>query len=352
MLNLLSPYGFTFTFILTEACNLKCKYCYINQKPHIMNEIIINNILSYIYQNNYNMPNCIFELIGGEPLLEIDLIDYLVKSSLKKMVELKHKWLYNTYYSITTNGTMFNDKTKKILTNYKDMFSVAISLDGCKEHHELNRNNSFDEIIKNIGWWKETFPSSSIKSTLTKNTMKYWLKSIKYFIEDLNIKNICMNPIFEEYWDEEDAKLLEEILYKIADYILINKLYNNHYISLFKDNYNININEDSRCGSGNSMLAFDNKGNIYPCLRFAMLNKTICLGNIVNDININNQIQFKYYHKFEQNECKLCEANSICLRCIAHDYEKFNSINNRSKNICNYTKVLYKVNKYFFERIA
>lgn len=348
-----SPYGQTFTLILTEECNLRCKYCYIKYSPKKMNKKIVDDILFFIYNKHQSkMPNCIYELIGGEPLLEYELIDYITQKSLGIMSNINHKWIFNTYYSLTTNGTQFSNEVKKVLEKYSYMYSVSLSLDGNKEHHEFNRKNSFDDIMKNINWWKSTFPTSCIKSTLTKDTMEYWFNSVKFFIEELEAKNILMNPIFEEYWSEEDGKYLEEILYKIADYLLENEKYKEYYVSFFKPNLLEETNRaDIRCGAGNSMLAFDTQGNIFPCIRFSMVKKPLSFGNIYTEIDENKQIQFKYYHNFEQDECKKCEANNICLRCIANDYSRFNSINTRSKNICNYSKILYKVNKYFSERI-
>ena len=195
-----SPYAQTYTLILTEDCNLRCRYCYINYSPKKMNKKIVDDILYYIYnKHKSNMPNCIYELIGGEPLLEYNIVDYVTKKSLEIMAKLNNKWIFNTYYSLTTNGTQFSKEVKNILEKYKYMYSVSLSLDGNREHHEYNRKNSFDDIMKNINWWKNIFPKSCIKSTLTKDTMKYWFDSIKFFVEELDIEIILMNPIFEEY---------------------------------------------------------------------------------------------------------------------------------------------------------
>ena len=73
------------TFVVTENCNLKCTYCYETHKTHKnMSFNTAKRIVDYLFelydQNNKtafinkNTTALELEFIGGEPLLEIDLI--------------------------------------------------------------------------------------------------------------------------------------------------------------------------------------------------------------------------------------------------------------------------------------
>ena len=74
------------TFVVTENCNLRCTYCSEcgkNQTKRMTKEVArkaVDTILDQKKLNKYidfNKHKCvILEFIGGEPLLEIDIIDY------------------------------------------------------------------------------------------------------------------------------------------------------------------------------------------------------------------------------------------------------------------------------------
>lgn len=67
------------TFIVTKDCQLACKYCYLvgkNSKERMSWEIAkqaIDYILSR--EDEFKEESVIWDFIGGEPFLEIDLID-------------------------------------------------------------------------------------------------------------------------------------------------------------------------------------------------------------------------------------------------------------------------------------
>ena len=69
------------TFIVTKDCQLACKYCYLvgkNTKEKMSWDIAkktIDYILDNEFDENFNKKSVVWDFIGGEPFLEIDLID-------------------------------------------------------------------------------------------------------------------------------------------------------------------------------------------------------------------------------------------------------------------------------------
>ena len=73
------------TFQITDDCNLCCSYCYQINKGHhkmpfeiaktLIDELLYNDKLIENYVKSKNSLGVILEFIGGEPLLEVDLID-------------------------------------------------------------------------------------------------------------------------------------------------------------------------------------------------------------------------------------------------------------------------------------
>ena len=72
----------TFTFIVTEACQLKCKYCYLVGKnsAHKMSFDIARKAIDYIFSESclQNVDKAVFDFIGGEPLLQYSVNSYVI----------------------------------------------------------------------------------------------------------------------------------------------------------------------------------------------------------------------------------------------------------------------------------
>ena len=83
----------TITFQITDDCNLCCSYCYQINKGHhkmpfeiaktLIDELLHNDKLIENYVKSKNSLGVILEFIGGEPLLEVDLIDQIIDYFIK-----------------------------------------------------------------------------------------------------------------------------------------------------------------------------------------------------------------------------------------------------------------------------
>ena len=67
------------TFIVTKDCQLACKYCYLvgkNSKER-MPWKVARQAIDYIldHEDKFREESVVWDFIGGEPFLEIDLID-------------------------------------------------------------------------------------------------------------------------------------------------------------------------------------------------------------------------------------------------------------------------------------
>ena len=68
------------TFQVTEACNLNCKYCYQGEKtPKVMTLEVAKKFIDVVFREYKDKKMAIIlEFIGGEPLLQADLISDIV----------------------------------------------------------------------------------------------------------------------------------------------------------------------------------------------------------------------------------------------------------------------------------
>ncbi len=147
---------------VTQACNLRCKYCvygdfYPFQRKHSSKRIepfVIEEGINYVYEliNARNYKEFQIGFYGGEPLLYFDLIKDIVSYVQKKF----KGWKISFY--LTTNGTLI---TKGMVEFFiKNRFNLAISLDGPKENHDVKRitpsgEGSFEKVYESLRLIKE-----------------------------------------------------------------------------------------------------------------------------------------------------------------------------------------------------
>ena len=117
-------------------------------------DMILNGQNPYINFSNTN--GFYIDFIGGEPLLNIDLMEKITKYIIDKMIKENHPWLLKFRVSICSNGTLyFDSKFQEYLKKYLPWISFSISLDGNKELHDSCRKfpdgkGSYDLAIKAI----------------------------------------------------------------------------------------------------------------------------------------------------------------------------------------------------------
>ena len=86
------------TFIVTKDCQLACKYCYLvgkNSKEEMSFDVAkesVDYILKHEYDDFFATESVVWDFIGGEPFLRIDLIDKICDYIKQEMYRLNHHW--------------------------------------------------------------------------------------------------------------------------------------------------------------------------------------------------------------------------------------------------------------------
>lgn len=359
------------TFIVTEDCNLICKYCYLVGKNETtkMDFETAKKAIDYILSTDSvseEFDAVVWEFIGGEPLMEIELIDKICDYIKQQMFLLNHKWFDLYRFSFSTNGILYDKPEVQnfIAKNYNHL-SIGITIDGTKEKHDLNRiykdgRGSYDDVVKNVPMWLDQFPGAATKVTFSSNDLPYLKDSIIH-LWNMGLKNIPANVVFENAWKDGDDLIFENQLIELADYILENELWKEHSVRFFDENTGHPIDEEdlSRnfCGAGR-MLAIDPKGNFFPCVRFADYSlsskKGWKIGDIHTGINPDKVRPFLALNLVDQSreECINCKVASNCGWCQGCNYDMADSdtIYQRATFICKMHKANSRANKYFWTK--
>ncbi|MBQ3739620.1 MAG: radical SAM peptide maturase, CXXX-repeat target family [Bacteroidales bacterium] len=361
----------TVTFIVTKDCQLICKYCYLigkNNKER-MPFAVAKKAVDYLLNSPQfsSEESVVFEFIGGEPFIEIDLIDQICDYIKSQLFIKEHHWFNSYRFSFSSNG--INYHTKKVQDFIKknhNHLSIGITIDGTKLKHDLNRiykngNGSYDDVVKNIPLWLQQFPGSATKVTISSADIPYIKESVLHLYR-LGIHEVNINCVFEDIWRENDDTLFEKQLIELADEIIDGDLYSDYSCSFYSMIIGKPINTilDNRnyCGAG-FMLSVDSAGNFYPCTRFAkysLRNKpALTIGDCYHGIDNNRLRPFLTLDRITQcpESCLSCEIASGCGWCQGENYDAADTstIYQRSTAICKMHKARVRANNYYWNKL-
>lgn len=330
---------------------------------------IAKKAIDYILMNESEFPeeSVVWDFIGGEPFLEVDLIDKICDYIKTQMYSLNHHWFNSYRFSFSTNGINYDsEKVQKFIEKNETHLSIGLTIDGTRQKHDLNRiwksdgpeKGSYDDVVRNVPLWLAQFPGASTKVTISSPDIPYIAESVLH-LNSLGIHEVNINCVFEDVWHEGDEALFEEQLMILADEIISKRLFESFACSFFTEYIGKPLTDNNNwCGAG-IMLAVDAAGNFYPCTRFAAYSlrskKPIIIGNVHEGINKNKLRPFLALDRLSQSpkKCIECEVASGCAWCQGENYDAAhsNTIYERSTAICKMHKARVRANNYYWNKL-
>ena len=228
------------------------------------------------YINPEISPGIIIEFIGGEPFLEIELIDKIVDYFKSEARRLQHPWAEWFCVSICSNGVLyFDERVQRFLMKNRNNISFSVTIDGNKELHDSCRvfhdgKPSYDLAVAAAMDWMSRGYYMGSKITIAPGNVSFLYEALKHMI-DLGYVEINANCVYEEGWEPRHAIVLYEEMKRISDYLFEHDLENEIFISLFEDTMFKPMDEEDNqnwCGGTCDMLCIDPDGNYSICIRY------------------------------------------------------------------------------------
>lgn len=300
--------------MVTNSCNLNCVYCYESHKTsHKMDFDTAKRAILDVF-NETGFDGVSIQFMGGEPLLAFPLI--------KDVSE----WLWNRNiefpYSLfaATNGTLLNEDMKVWFTANKHRISLGLSFDGDVNTQNTNRSNSASLV--DLDYFRDTWPESSVKMTVSTDSLKYLCENV-VFLEEKGFTKIKTDLAYMHGWTKQHLVLWNEQLSLLKKYYLDSD--RDMHCSLFNTPIDAILSEErhaKRCSCGEEMSCVDWDGTIYPCQMFAPISMDSAMYNKVKDID------FADAENFQVQECRDCVLQFCCPECAGCNL-KFNGAINR-----------------------
>lgn len=332
---------------------------------------VAKKAIDYILDNEFEFTqdSVIWDFIGGEPFLEIELIDKICDYIKTELYRRNHHWFDSYRFSFSTNGINYDsEKVQRFIKKNREHLSIGITIDGTKRKHDLNRiwkgegpeKGSYDDVVRNIPLWLSQLPAGATKVTISSADIPYIKESVLH-LYSLGIHEVNINVVFEDVWKEGDDTLFEEQLIQLADAIIDGGYYENNACSFYSEHIGKPLDladNNNWCGAG-KMLSIDAAGNFYPCTRFAGYSlrekKPIIIGNVNDGIDQNKLRPFLTLDRTTQSpqECIDCEVASGCAWCQGENYDAASTatIYQRATAICKMHKARVRANNYYWNKL-
>lgn len=322
------------TICVTHNCNLDCVYCY--QKHDTKSRMSLSvgkECFDYIFNNipDYATDGVELGFIGGEPLLEFELIKNLYEYSHEKYSDI------NQIFYATTNGTVLTDEMKAWITEHRESFVLGLSLDGTRECHNINRSNSFDKI--DINFFLKNWPNQGVKMTISEYSLPHLADNIK-FLHSLGFKNIRGVNLAEGDFHWDDDKYIKFIIPQLAELVDFYLKHENLNIDQMFDKSIEHCEAKERqkkkwCGIGTGCPFFDVDGKRYPCSFISPMTFQ------PEDISKILATDFSNDEAFVDDECfNTCYIYPMCPTCSGANYKKNGTFKVRDKSRCRIQKLI------------
>ncbi|MGL5715456.1 MAG: radical SAM protein [Paraclostridium sp.] len=296
------------TVAVTLDCNMACPYCYETREDVYMNKEIADALIKFTkkYRESRNIKGIHIHWMGGEPLLNLDIIEYISENLIEYCSN--NNILYDA--SMSTNGVLLNKEIAQRLNKYK-VINTQITIDGTKEIHNKRRilnikEGSYDIILNNILDCKDII-NIKVRTNIDKENKD----NVYELIDELNRYKIEHNykPVIDADGEIEisDKFFTQEEFSKIDIDLTtyMNKKYNKSINELYP-RFKV-----SPCdGDRETTLKIDPTGLIHNCTAF-FSKRDMAIGNIFQGIT-NRSMHTKWTGLEIPTKCKECKKLPIC----------------------------------------
>lgn len=308
---------------LTFNCNLTCAYCFIREKEQRgkMSFTTAKRAVDLLMERA-GFPSVNITLIGGEPLLEFDLIKQIVPYA----VDAARRRNIVVTWSVTTNGTLLNETILKYFA--QNRINMLLSVDGGQKNHDRYRKTkggegTWQKIAGLLPLIKSYQPWLGVRMTVSREGIADMREDFKQLV-NLGVNQFIIAPAQgAQCWSKGQIEQYGLNLVKILlDYHGLKR----RGIPLFIEEFEKDENDylGWGCRAGRTSLALAPNGDVSPCSK--MLGLTDDGGKYIIG-NINGKIDFKLLEPFQNpisrqpRQCRHC-SRKCTGGCYAVNFEQ------------------------------
>ncbi len=325
-----NPSALSLYILPTEQCNFRCTYCYEKFPNLKMEKSIQDGIIKFVKRNISKYKILRVEWFGGEPLLALDVIEYISEA----LLEICRKNRVTYYASMTTNAYLLDLNSFNRLRRCH-ILSYQITVDGIRQAHDQQRvlaggGGTYDRIMYNLTQIQQNVRTISLDVTIRVNISRYVYEHIFEFADEFKKLfkgdgrfRICFK-IVRDYGGDAIKSFSNEIcnnidLTKIQNYCEMNEI-------PYDGNAAPCIGYSVCYASKNNTWVIGALGNLMKCT-IMLYDDRNQIGWVLEDgsLQIDAEKHSKWIASCEQytGKAKDCKYSPICLKsfCFKHYLE-------------------------------
>jgi len=268
-------------FALTRRCNLRCAFCYIEEKTS--------------------------ETPAGEVERNLNTVEWIVGQYRAGMDDIPAE-------------------NRRI--------GIHPSIDGCQEAEDFFRRTEkgvpvSDTVFRNAKVLTGKMKGRSCRSTIAPETARWMLKSVRFLCEEIGFETVNQVLAGGVKWTDEALDVVRQQTVELTDWWIDCLRKGVHYSLYYMRNMLTGVWNPMRdrrlCSSGLSRAAIDTDGNIYPCHRFCNVSTPAeyKMGNIheggVINMELENKLKDFDVAAFHKDKCATCIAVNSCHALCLHE---------------------------------
>ena len=257
---------------------------------------------------------------GGEPTLA-GLSFYQEAVRLQGVHNTKNITIRN---SIQTNGMAIDDEFAKFF--HENNFLVGLSIDGDRESHELNRDDSFKGAMNAARLFQKHSVEFNILCVVTRNTARH-IGRIYRFFRSSGFDYLQFIPCLDPEGEARGSRAYSLVPKDYGDFLCL--LFDLWYADIIKgESVSIRLFDNvlmvlagrsaEACGLGGScscQFVTEADGSVYPCDFY--VSDRFRLGSILTDsidelLCSDNCLEFVETSKGRAAECDACQYLRFC----------------------------------------
>lgn len=325
------PYQVDFYLMLTEACPLRCEYCYIKDRDNPTR--MSRDTMDLMMKKVQTKPRIIF--FGGEPLLGIEDIKWFTK---------KYQDDVKVFQIVTSTfpRTNFRDLIENVIKPSKKPWELQLSFDGFEgsERKLVNKDPVAQQVYENILYTLEQGVKLQVRCVINDSNIYYFHDTYRQFKqmseEYSGLFYADFTLVHETNLESDFPEVLKRELGMILDDILTDE---SPFITAGLASMIGSIIEDRKCMACNvgSEIIIRPNGDIYPCTMLSQYSEDFKMGHIT-DRELNTDIATDVHER--PKDCDTCDYNKYCFGGCRYERSYLGNLNEINLGYCEQTKTV------------
>lgn len=320
----------TLVLHVTDACNLRCAYCYEKKetsKPAgAMGARVGKKAVDFLFDHCGNFEEVVLVFFGGEPLLNMRTI----RSVTKYAERLGRERGKRLNFALTTNGTLLNDRNIAFFEEHN--VGITVSLDGVQEVQDRYRrfrdgSPTYRVILPRVRRLLEKARKRPVVARVTLVKTPGDLSARLDHLLGLGFVEAGFSPVTTGHPDfqlnngqmdfllDEFRRLSERFLKAVTEgrffgfSNLIDLLVSLHQGEVMA----------YPCGAGLGLFSVDARGRLYLCQRFTG-QEAFCMGSVFDGFDEEKLAKFREEARIENKaKCRSCWVRTLCTGGCYHE---------------------------------